>query len=204
MMKPKNYKIIIPLITSIGMLLLSGCGGGPGAKEIAKTCADQIAEVTTAFEDDPMMQVLKASDEKMATDLKMKIFVTLGIPIDVKNDKIVEPWDVVVLSKGSPIKSSGLKAVSVSVGSGKYSASANTGGASEVPAGTKVYPVIYKLVSKDKKHGGVPQEKYFYKDVHKKWASAKSEDLGLENSATYNKILAEYSKELEVKTKGTQ
>ena len=202
MIKTECKKILISVIAAIGLFSLAGCGGGgPSEKDVAGVSAERMSAITMAMESNPMMAVLLQEKPDEGKQMIAMSMIPEGIPLDVENDKIVEQWDLLVIAKGSPIKNSGLREVTVSVGSGKYSASASTVGASEIPAGTKLYPVIYKLVSKDKQHEGMPLEMYFYKDAYKKWAAAKPEDVGMQPSAAHVKLILEYDQGIDAKRK---
>jgi hypothetical protein len=201
-MKQKHTRVLISLIAAIGLFFLSGCGGGKvGESEISKVMDGFLKDVNTAFAADPILCSITIGPKK-------DVLSMVGFPIDVENDDVVlDSWRVSILAQGKPIlntvemKVSGMKAsVQSSVSGSRASGSAQIE-ANEIPLETKLYPVIYQLISKDKKHEGRPQERYFYKDTYGKWAAAKPEDVGMEHSAGYRKFVMEYSQQLLQKIK---
>jgi hypothetical protein len=194
-MKTKYIKIMLSLFAAIGIFSLSGCGGGGVSdKEITQVCAAKISMTTYGIK---QASGMPEGSGKAEAGINLMIAMGLGLPLDIENNVPVDSWNVSVLSRGNAILNSGIKNTSASVGK----MSMETVTISEIPAGTKLFPVIYQLVSKDKKHKGSPQEQYFYKDAYGKWQAADPEDAGAKHSSEYLKLNVEFLEDMKAKLK---
>jgi len=187
-MKPKIQTILISLIAATGLFSLSGCGGKITDAEISQVIATRSNDIKN-----------QNNGLNALPQTKMILLAGEGFPIDLENDTLVlDSWSVTVIQRGNPVSNLGVPKVSVhsSVSSASASITPN-----DIPIGTKLYPVIYQLSSKDKKYEGVPQERYFYKDTYGKWASVEPDDVGLEYSAASVRIVTEFQQQMKEKQK---